>query len=221
MSYVARTLYLQSTGRGRLVDDIAEEVLRHQRIYMPWEEDSDTLEAGKELALHVASKRRARLTVVSVDRRSATYHDELSKLPIVTERSGTVEDGGVALAWCPTYKAMEKLRHLKRSVVILVECPPERFEGWARLVGAYNALTGEVMQSGLGEGSQEILKQIVFQGYKGWHNGIAERMTLSCLDDLAAGDGYDRELVLAYARMHRGGDAIERLQKILDKFEAQ
>lgn len=203
------------------MDDIAEEALRHQHIYMPWEEGLDTAEAGKEVALYVARQRRARLTVVSADRRSATDHDELSRLPIVTERSGAVEDGGVVLAWCPTYKVMEKMRHLKQSVVILVEWPPERFEGWAKLVGAYNALTGELMESGLSKGGLEILGQIVFQGYKGWHDGIAERMTLSCLNDLAAGDGYDRELVLAYARMQRRGDAIERLEKILNKFEAK
>ncbi len=33
------------------MDDIAEEVLRHQYIYMPWEAGMDTVEAGKERAL--------------------------------------------------------------------------------------------------------------------------------------------------------------------------
>lgn len=67
----------------------------------------------------------------------------------------------------------------------------------------------------------KILEQIVFQGYNGWYNSTAERMTLSCLDDLAAGHGYDRELVLAYARMHKSGNATARLEKILNKFEAR
>lgn len=36
---------------------------------------------------------------------------------------------------------------------MLVECPPEHFDCWAKLVGAYNALTGEVMESGLSPAS--------------------------------------------------------------------
>lgn len=201
--------------------DIAEEVLRHQYIYMPWKDGMDTVEAGKELALYVAKKHRGRLTVVCPVKSNATHHDELAKLPIVTERSGAVVDGGVVLAWCPTYKVMEKVRHLHKSVMVLVEWPPERFDGWAKLVGAYNALTGEVLASGLSAADLKILEQIAFEGYNGWHDQIAERRTLSLLADLAAGDGYDRELVLAYARMHKSSDAIERLEKILNKFEAR
>jgi len=203
------------------VDDIAQEVLRHQYIYMPWEDGMDTVEAGKELALYVARKHRGRLTVVCPVKSSATHHDELAKLPIVTERSGAVVDAGVVLAWCPTHKVMEKVRHLHKSVMVLVEWPPERFDGWAKLVGAYNALTGEVMASGLSPAGLKILEQIVFEGYNGWHDQIAERRTLSLLSDLAAGDGYDRELVLAYGRMHKSSDAMERLEKILNKFEAR
>ena len=81
------------------MDDIAQEVLRHQYIYMPWEDGMDTVEAGKELALYVARKHRGRLTVVCPVKSSATHHDELAKLPIVTERSGAVVDAGVVLAF--------------------------------------------------------------------------------------------------------------------------
>jgi hypothetical protein len=201
------------------VGDIAEEVLRHQYIYMPWEDGLDAVEAGKELALYVARERRGRLTVVCPVKSNATDHDELAKLPIVTERSGAVVDGGVVLAWCPTYKVMEKLGRLHKSVIVLVEWPPERFDGWAKLVGAYNALTGEVMASGLSAAGLKILEQIVFEGYKGWHDQIAEHRTLSLLADLTACNGYDREFVLAYARTHKSSNAMERLERILSKFE--
>lgn len=199
---------------------IAEEVLRHQHIYMPWDDGMDTAEAGKRLALHAARKHRGQLTVVCPDKPSATYHDALARLPIVTERSGHVVDGGVVLAWCPTYKVMEKVRHLDKSVLVLVEWPPERFAGWGKLAGACNALTGEVMASGLTATGRDVLEQIVFAGYNGWHDQIAERTTLRFLADLAAGNGYDRELVLAYARMRKRSDAVGRLEKILNKFEA-
>ena len=203
------------------MDDVAEEVLKHQYIYVPWIEGKDTAAAGKELGLYVARKHGGRLTVVCAIKSNATHHDELARLPIVTERSGAVVDGGVVLAWCPTYKVMEKVYRLQKSVIVLVEWPPERFDGWAKLVGAYNALTGEVLKSGLSADGLEALGQIVFAGYKGWHDQIAERQTLSLLADFKAGDGYDRELVLAYARMHKSEAAMERLEKILNKFEAK
>src|SRR5262249_29772774 len=105
--------------------------------------------------------------------------------------------------------------------IVLVECPPERFDGWAKLVGAYHALTGELMASGLSSAGLNILEQIVFEGYNGWHDQIAERRTLSLVSDLAAGDGYDREVVLAYARMRKSSSAMERLEKILNRFDAR
>lgn len=124
-------------------------------------------------------------------------------------------------AWCPTYKVMDRVYHLTKSVVILIEWPDARFDGWAELAGAYNVLAGGVMESGLSEGGLEILGQVTFAGYKGWHDSIAQRTTLACLNDLTAGNGYNRELVLAYARMHRSGSGAGRLEKILDKFETQ
>ena len=199
--------------------DIMEEVLLHQYIYVPWIKGKDTVEAGKELGLYVAGHYRVQPTVVCALKSNATDHDELAKLPIVSERSGSVADGGVVLAWCPTYKVMNKVYRLKKSIVVLVEWPPESFAGWAKLVGAYNVVTDEVMTSGLSEAGTKALADIVFDGYKGWHDDIAARMTTRHLQDLAKSDGYDRDLVLAYARMHRGELGIDRLRKILHEFE--
>jgi hypothetical protein len=61
----------------------------------------------------------------------------------------------------------------------------------------------------------------LYTGIRRPHGPARERRTLSLLADLAGGDGGDRELVLAYARMHMSGDAMERLEKILNKFEAR
>lgn len=57
------------------------------------------------------------------------------------------------------------------------------------------------------------------EGYKGWTDDISERMVHSSLDDLAALGEYDRDLVLAYARQSEHESSIERLEKIIDKFE--
>lgn len=53
----------------------------------------------------------------------------------------------------------------------------------------------------------------LFAGHDGWHDDIAERRTLSYLADLAAGDCYERELLLAYEEGRSAG-AMERLEKI-------
>lgn len=200
--------------------DRLQEALKHRYIYVPRGTDKDTLELGKKLGLAVAREHRARLTVLSVQKSGATFHSELSKQIIVTERSGSVDDGGVVLAWCPRHKTMEKLQHLERSAVVVVEWIPGEMEAWAKLSKAYNVVTGEVMDAGLSDEAVEVLERIVVEGYKGWTGNISERLVRSYLDDLAAMGAYDRGLVLAYARQTKYESSVERLVKILDKYDS-
>ena len=197
-----------------------DETFKHRYVYVPRGTNKDTLQPGKMLGLALAREHRAPLTVLSVQKSGATYHPELAKQIIVTERSGHVADGGVVLAWCPRHKTMEKLHHLEKSVVVLVEWIPGEMEGWAKLNQAYNVMTDEVMDAGLSEEVVEVLERIVFEGYKGWADSISDRMVRSFLDDLAAVGAYDRDLVLAYARQTKHESSIERLKKILDKYDA-
>jgi hypothetical protein len=131
-----------------------------------------------------------------------------------------VVDGGVVLAWCPTYKLMEKSQHFRRSVVILVEWIPAEFATWARLCGAFNVVTGEVLDPALGHEEARALEGIAAAGYKGWHDVTSQQMTLRYLDDFSKVSHYDRELVLAYARRTKSERSIATLAKILDEFEA-
>jgi hypothetical protein len=197
-----------------------DEMLEVRYLYVPRGTEKDTIEPGKQLGLAVAGKLKARLTVVCAQKSNVTLHPELAKLTIVTERSGYVEDGGVVLAWCPTYKVMEKLQRLEKSVIVLVEWTPREFEAWAKLVGAYNVVTGEVMDAGLSDETELTLQGIVDQGYNGWTKNTDVQLTQSYLDDLVRSRAYDRELVLAYARQKKSEDSVKRLEKILDKFEA-
>lgn len=194
-----------------------DKLLQHRYIYVPRGQTKDTIEPGKRLGLAVARSRRARLTVVAPQKNSATHHPELAKLEIVTERSGSPRDGGVVLAWCPTYKVMEKVQRLEKSVVVLVEWIPGEFDAWAKLRGAYNAVTRQVMDSGLRPEAIKALEGIVYEGYNGWHGDIAARMTRSHLEDLTNAGAYDRELVLAYARQTKSETSIKRLKKIIDR----
>lgn len=198
---------------------IDPEYLKHQYLYVPWIEDKDIIEAGKALGLYVAQQHKARLTVVCPLKSNASYHDEFAKLPVVTERSGQVADGGVVLAWCPTRKVMDKVHHLEKSVVVLVEWPTENFEAWAKLVGAYNVVTGEVMSAGLSVPGMKVLEGIVWEGYNGWHDSTAELLTTARLKELEDLGEYDRAIVMQYAAQHRGQTSIQRLEKILDRFE--
>ncbi len=155
--------------------------------------------------------------MVAPQKNSATHHPELAKLEIVTERSGSPRDGGVVLAWCPTYKVMEKVQRLEKSVVVLVEWIPGEFDAWAKLRGAYNAVTRQVMDFGLRPEAIKALEGIVYEGYNGWHDDIAARMTRSHLEDLTNAGAYDRELMLAYARQTKSETSIQRLKKIIDR----
>lgn len=202
------------------MSDRLDEVLKHRYVYLPRGETKDTLRPGKLLGLAVARARRMPLTVLAPQKNSATFHSELAKLEIVTERSGRVSDGGVVLAWCPRYKTMEKAQHLEKSVVVLVEWIPGEFDGWAKLNQAYNVVTGEIMDAALSPASVEALDRLVFEGYKGWTDSISARMVTSYLTDLADAGAYDRDIVLAYARQTKHEGAIERLQKLIDAFEA-
>lgn len=196
------------------------EYLRHQYLYVPWRDAVDTMSIGKTLGLWVANQHSARMTVVCPLKSNAEHHQELARKEIVSERSGHVRDGGVVLAWCPTYKAMAKTYHLQQSVIVLAEWSTPRFTGWARLHGAYNALTGEVMNAGLSDAGKELLRDVVDEGYNGWHDDIAHRMTTRHLEQLDTIGEYKRSVVLAYAREHRAEHGIARLIRILDTFDA-
>lgn len=201
------------------MSDRLQEALKHQYTYVPRIKDKDTLPLGKQLGLTVARQHRTRLTVLSVQKSGATNHPELAKQTIVTERSGYIEDGGVVLAWCPRHKTMEKLHHLEKSVVVLVEWVPGQMAAWAKINEAYNILTGEVMESGLDKETTELLEGIVTEGYNGWTKSIDVTLTKSYLEDLSKAGAYDRDLVLAYARQEKPEASIERLVRILDDFE--
>ena len=202
------------------MSDRLDEVLKHKHVYVPRGETKDTLQPGKLLGLAVARAHRVPLTVLAPQKNSARFHAELAKLGIVTERSGRVSDGGVVLAWCPRYKTMEKAQHLEKSVVILVEWIPGEFEGWAKLNQAYNVVTGEVMDAALSPEAVDVLDRLVFEGYKGWTDSISARMVTSYLRDLDDAGAYDRDIVLAYARQTKHEGSIERLQKLIDAFDA-
>lgn len=199
------------------MSSLEDEVLRHQFIYIPWVSDKPVYQHSPQLALYLQQKHRARLTVVCNTK--SNIPDVLKKASAVTERSGSVVDGGVVFAYCPTYKVMRKATRLQKSVIIVVEWPTESYEGWARLVGAYNVVTGAVMSTSLTDAGRRELDGILFEGYKGWHDNIAERITISHLRKLAAIGQYDRNVVLAYVRREKSEDSVKNFIKILDQFD--
>ncbi|MFS0701956.1 hypothetical protein AB6N24_18465 [Cellulomonas sp. 179-A 4D5 NHS] len=199
--------------------DQLERVLAHQQVYVPRRIGIDTIGSGKHLGLAVAARLGRRLTVLAPNRSSTMQHPELARLDVVTERSGRLNDGGVVLAWCPTYKVMEKIQHLEQSVVVLVEWIPGEFDAWAKIHQAYNVATWQVMDTGLDEKAVDALDAIVSEGYNGWHDDIARRIVRRSLEGLADARVYDRGLVLAWARRTKSEFSLKALDKILDRFE--
>ncbi|WP_406245508.1 hypothetical protein ACI7YT_10650 [Microbacterium sp. M] len=202
-----------------MVGEVDPEYLNHQFLYVPWTDGIDTIAAGKALGLYVARHFKVRPTIVCPLKSNASYHGEFTKLNVVTERSGFVGENGVVIAWCPSRKVMQKV-YDRKNFVVLVEWPSERFEAWAKLVGAYNVVTREVMDAGLNEAAQKALAGVVWEGYNGWHDETARILTLARLRELDEAGGYDRDIVLQYAAMERSLTSIERLEKILNQFEA-
>jgi len=75
------------------------------------------------------------------------------------------------------------------------------------------------MSTNLTDAGCKELDGILFEGYKGWHDNIAERMTIGQLRKLAALGQYDRSVVLAYVRRQKNEDSVKNFIKILDQFE--
>lgn len=196
---------------------LKDEVLKHQYIYVPWVADKPVYQHSPQLALYLQKKHQARLTVVCPQK--SNIPDVLKKAPSVTERSGSVVDGGVVFAYCPTYKVMSKVTRLEKSVVIVVEWPTESYGGWARLVGASNEVTGAVMSTNLTDAGRKELDGILFEGYKGWHDNIAEQITISHLRNLTVLGQYERDVVLALVRREKSEDSVKRFTRILDQFD--
>lgn len=200
---------------------IDPEYTKHQYLYVPWIHDSsiDTVEGGKAVGLYVAQHYKVRPTILCTTKSNAEYHAEFKKLNVVTERSGYVGENGVVIAWCPSRKVMQKL-YDRKNIVTLVEWPSERYDAWAKLVGAYNVVTREVMSTGLNETAMKALEGIVWEGYNGWSKETDRILTLARLRELDEAGGYDRNIVLQYAAMKRSLASIDRLEKTLNQFEA-
>ena len=202
------------------MSDWLKEARKHRYIYVPRDATQDTLGLGKDLGLALARERRVRPTVLAVRKANVMHDPELTKQTIVTERNGSITDGGIVLVWCPRDKTMEKLQDLETSTIVLIEWLPGGMEAWAKLNRAYNVVTNEVMDAGLSEDVTEALERIVDAGYKGWNDSIAQGEVRSYLNHLVALGAYDRDLVLAYARQTKDESSVERLAKILDTIDA-
>lgn len=201
-----------------MTTDLDPNLHTHQFLYLPWVHGADTFSAGEALGQHLADHFGRRPAVVAATRASVSARRYLSRQNLVTERSGYVPDDTLVIAWCPTRKLMQKV-HSDKNIVLLVEAPSTSFEAWAKLVGAYNLVTREVMATGLNDDAYAALKGIVFEGYNGWHDDIAERLTLAHLRELNDAGGYDRAIVVQYAEREGSFPSIARLEKLLDRFE--
>ena len=100
---------------------------------------------------------------------------------------------------------MEKIQDLERSVIVLVEWIPGEFDGWAKIKGAYNVVTGEVMDAGLSPDAVEALQGMSARGTTAGTTTPRGRFTRSYLDDFAKAGVYDRELGTRLRPANRGG----------------
>jgi hypothetical protein len=196
---------------------LSDDLVSHQYIYVPWIDEHPIYEIAAPLALHLQKHFHAPLTVVC--QQKSGVPELLRKSAVVTERSGDVRDGGIVLVYCPSNKLMDKISRLEKSIVVLVEWANTSHSGWAKLHEAFDVSNERLMESDLNDGARKTLDAIVFEGYNGWNDRISEISTHRLLRDLTDAGGYDREVVLAFARVQRGESGIQRLYKLLDEFD--
>lgn len=190
-------------------------------FYVPWTLGIDTFALGEALGKQVAALHKKPPTVLAVTQAAVARRRWLATQNVVTERSGYVPHDAVVIAWCPTRKLMQKLDIEKVRAVILIEPAATQYLAWAKLVGAYDVLGREVMDAALTDPAREALAGVVWEGYNGWHDDIAETLTHGRLRELLEAGCYDRDLIRQYAEMNDRFHSIGRLERLLDRFEKQ
>ncbi|MER7795889.1 hypothetical protein [Microbacterium sp. NPDC096154] len=75
------------------------------------------------------------------------------------------------------------------------------------------------MSHGLSDDALECFEEVVFSGNGAWKDSFTAQQALGRLSELRRIGGYDRVLLLAYVRMSRHSLGVERLERILDRFE--
>jgi hypothetical protein len=197
--------------------DFASQILRHDRLYLPWTEQRPLFELGSDLAALIARERRLRLTVAAPS--TLELPEAVQTATAVTERSGTLPRSGLTVVYCPTPELMRKVDAVPGAVVLLVEWGELRFSGWAKLEEAFNLSTVTRMGSRLGAEGRAGLQRALAAGAAGWRDPATARLTFGELTELARRGEYERDVVLESGRRRLGPERMDRLVALLDAFE--
>jgi hypothetical protein len=197
--------------------DFASQILRHDRLYLPWSEDRPLFELGADLGALIARERRLKVTVAAPS--SLPLPSVLGGMTTVTDRTGTLPRSGLTLVYCPTAELMRKVDAVPGSVVLLVEWGDVRHGGWAKLEEAFNLSTMTRMSSGLDIDGRAALQRALAAGSAGWRDPATARTTVGELLGLARRGQYQRDVVLEAGRRRLAPDRMERLALLLDAVE--
>lgn len=195
---------------------LPDRLLAEKNFYIPWNAERPVYTLGLPLARRLQEVDDRPITVVCPDASNAPVRAVATS--VVTEREGTVVDGGIVLAYCPSHQLARKFVHLENSLIIVAEWRKASFLGWARLVGAHNVVTGELLSDGLSADGRRAVDQIVACGDLSWTDAPARSTVNSCLDRLTALDELAPEVIVARARHEWGANPARALGSILTEY---
>lgn len=190
-------------------------------VVVPFTKTEPVNEAVRHLVprLLAAEKAASRRAVV-VTPRKQDYGGAMDALvkhrDTATERSHQVRAGGPVVAYSPTIKGLQLAQRLSGGWLGVVEWPSKWFDGWARYMGATNAVTGE-KYGPMNAEALEAIADIEWSGNNGWPrrdtlvHGQARR---AAAEARAAGlTGFD--ILGAMIAHGHSEDSIERLMSII------
>ncbi len=191
-------------------------LLNQQHFYIPWDRERPAHKLGVPLARRLQQAHDRPITIACPDMANAPIRTVATS--VVTERDGTVTDGSIVLAYCPSHRLARKFVHLTDSLIIVAEWHTASYLGWAKITAALNITTGQTHHDGLTNAGRRAVDQIVACGDLSWTDTPAHNTVDTCLNHLTALGELAPDVISAHARHHWGADPVRTLDKLINNY---
>lgn len=205
------------------MSEIHEALKAHRYVYVPYSTNEVDKECAYAAAQFIAQHHGEKLAIVTSQRSDVDDVDYIDTSGgVTTNKYGSAPSNQVTLAWLPNRRTMSKhIYSRNQKALVLVEEIDTPLNAWARVVGAFNLDTEEVMSHGFSSEAHKALSALVFSGNRGWKDECTRRQALRHLQELDALGEYDRALVAEWMRAlgRYNEDHSKRFGEVLDSFE--
>lgn len=137
-----------------------------QRLfYLPWIDGVNTYEKGIQLGKAIATELGIGRTFVVPSKNH--LHPSLNRENVVTPRSGSGSYGSLKVLLFPDMRMGTRFLKHRQSPLLVVEHLSYKFDSWAKIHGAFNLQTSEIMQDERPSYISKIHASIVDLAYNG------------------------------------------------------